>query len=145
MRSRNGFRVFGAPRTRIDDIVAGNVELSWICDASVSTSAICSSTNLIDPGKAGIQKIIPAHSDASGSSHIVHTPVHSSPYSSLPGALGPRPSGVCRRSRAGSWVSKWTTAILQMKLMPQSHSHHLRNPGDLPLELNEQRIDSPKN
>ena len=145
MRSRNDFRVFGAPRTRIDDTVAGNVELSWICDASVSTSANCSSTNLIDPGKAGIQKSLPAHSAASGSSHIVHTPVHSSPYPSLPGASGPRPSGVCRRSRAGSWVSKWTTTLLQIKPMPQSHSHHLRSPGDLPLELNEQRFDFPKN
>ena len=77
MRSRKDFRVFGAPRTRIDDIVAGNVELSWIYDVSVSTSANCSSTNLIDPGKAGIQKSLPAHSAASESSHIVHTPVHS--------------------------------------------------------------------
>lgn len=28
MRSRKDFRVFGAPITRIDDIVVGNVELS---------------------------------------------------------------------------------------------------------------------
>ena len=30
MRSRKDFRVFGAPITRMEDIVVGNVELSWI-------------------------------------------------------------------------------------------------------------------
>lgn len=92
MRSRNPLRVLVAPRTRIEDIVAGKVELSSTCLGEQMPNLLIYQVYLFR------QSHIPIRSAAVVLWHNRHALSHLPVSFSPPVTLGPRPCGAFRRS-----------------------------------------------